>query len=302
MSWLDANKIKRWLLQDTEEPRRAPRSLQPEVIVHYWDGSAPEGRQLRDISQTGAYILTSERWYLGTIVRIILQGFRPNPRADGSIPTAASICVAARVVRHGSDGVAVEFALRNKEEDETLRTFLATIPAQSSRTAPATALAAATTQAPSLREGQALVEFALIVPFVLLLAINAVNFGGFLFAWITVANAARAGEQYMALSSASAGAMTPATLAQITSLVTNDVTSLSNRSSIVVAVCTNSTNAANACTALADPEAPAYTLATVDVTYTYLPFIGLFSFPGLGIRATLPASTIHRKAVMRMLQ
>jgi hypothetical protein len=53
---------------------------------------------------------------------------------------------------------------------------------------------------------------------------------------------------------------------------------------------------------LFDPEAPAYILATVDVTYTYKPYIPLFSFPKLGISATLPPSTIHRKAVVRMLQ
>jgi hypothetical protein len=128
------------------------------------------------------------------------------------------------------------------------------------------------------------------------------NFGGFFFAWITVANAARAAAQYMSMSSASPGAPAPATLAQITTLVTNDASTLLNRSSLVVAICTNNTTAANGCTALIDPEAPAYTLATVDVTYTYQPFIPLFSFPKLGISATLPSSTIHRKAVVRMLQ
>ena len=106
----------------------------------------------------------------------------------------------------------------------------------------------------------------------------------------------------MVMSSASTGSPTPATNAQITTLVTNDVTSLLNKSSIVVATCTNNTAAANSCTTLSDPEAPTYTLATVDVTYTYNPFIPLFSFPSLGISATLPSTAIHRKAVMRMLQ
>ncbi len=151
-------------------------------------------------------------------------------------------------------------------------------------------------------EGQALVEFALVIPLVLLLAVNALNFGTFIYAWITVANAARDGAQFMIMSSASPNAPTPATLAQVTTLVTSDVTSLLNRASLVVAVCTNSSTAANGCTSLYDPEAPSYTLATVDVTYTYNPLIPLFSFPRLGISATLPTTTIHRKAVMRMLQ
>ncbi len=147
-----------------------------------------------------------------------------------------------------------------------------------------------------------MIEFALIIPLVFLLAINALNFGGFIYAWVTVANAARAGAQYMVLSADSPGSMTPATSAQITALVTSDVTSLLNRSSVVVATCTNATTAANSCTSFVDPEAPSYTLATVDVTYTYKPFIPLFDFPGMGIHATLPSTTIHRKAVMRMMQ
>jgi hypothetical protein len=38
------------------------------------------------------------------------------------------------------------------------------------------------------------------------------------------------------------------------------------------------------------------------VTYTYTPLIPLFPFAKLGISATLPSGTVHRKAVMRMLQ
>jgi hypothetical protein len=106
----------------------------------------------------------------------------------------------------------------------------------------------------------------------------------------------------MILSSESPGAPTPATLAQIKALVTSDVASLRNNPSITVAICTNSTASSNGCTTLTDPEAPSYTLATVDVTYTYNPLIPLFSFPDLGISATLPSGTVHRKAVMRMLQ
>jgi Flp pilus assembly protein TadG len=284
-------KMKGWLAREEEEPRRGPRSIHPEILVYYWDGSAPEGRRVHDISQSGAYICTPERWYPGTIIRLILQRGR---RADSAMAPSASICIPARVVRHGSDGVAVEFVFRNRQEEESLRTFLGAIPVPPGGSVPGNGT--------SRRKGQALVEFALLVPLVFLLAVNAVNFGGYLFAWITVANAARSGADYMSMSSASVGRPTAATLAQITTLVTNDVASLMNRSSLVVATCTNNTTAANGCTTFFDPEAPTYTLATVDVTYTYKPYIPLFSFPKLGIGATLPSSTIHRKAVVRMLQ
>ena len=287
-------KMRGWLAQEEEEPRRGPRSIHPEILVYYWDGSAPEGRRVHDISQSGAYICTPERWYPGTIIRLILQR---GPRAeggDGATAPTASICIPARVIRHGSDGVAVEFVFRNRQEEESLRRFLGAIPVSLGGSVPGNGT--------SRRKGQALVEFALLVPLVFLLAVNAVNFGGFLFAWITVANAARSGADYMSMSSASVGAPAAATLAQITTLVTNDVSSLMNRSSLVVATCTNNTTAADGCTTFFDPEAPAYTLATVDVTYTYKPYIPLFSFPKLGISATLPSTTIHRKAVVRMLQ
>jgi hypothetical protein len=56
-------KMKGWLAQEEEEPRRGPRSIHPEILVYYWDGSAPEGRRVHDISQSGAYICTPERWY-----------------------------------------------------------------------------------------------------------------------------------------------------------------------------------------------------------------------------------------------
>ena len=52
----------------------------------------------------------------------------------------------------------------------------------------------------------------------------------------------------------------------------------------------------------ADPEPATYILTTVDVTYTFQPPIPLWNFAKLGISATLPPTTIHRRAVMRMLQ
>jgi Flp pilus assembly protein TadG len=287
-------KMRGWLAREEEEPRRGPRNIHPEILVYYWDGSAPEGRRVHDISQSGAYICTPERWYPGTIIRLILQKGRRAAGEDGAMAPTASTCIPARVVRHGSDGVAVEFVFRDRQEEESFRTFLAALPVPLASSAPGNEALR--------RKGQALVEFALLIPLVFLLAVNAVNFGGFLFAWITVANAARAGADYMSMSSASVGRPAAATLAQITTLVTNDVSSLMNRASLAVAICTNSTTAANGCTTFFDPEAPAYTLATVDVTYTYKPYIPLFSFPKLGISATLPSTTIHRKAVVRMLQ
>ena len=160
---------------------------------------------------------------------------------------------------------------------------------------------------PESEGGQALIEFALILPLIFLVIVNMINFGGFIFAWITVANAARVGAEYGIRSSAAVGTPTAATVTQISTVVTNSISSLLNRSTLQVRVCTNR-NAVVTCTGTgsgatpSDPEPLSFALAAVDVTYTYSPPIPLFNFPGWSIHATLPATTIHRKAVMRMLE
>jgi len=290
--------LSRWLEGDgSADKRRAPRLAEPSLLVYYWDGSVPEGRKIRDISRSGAYIITPERWYIGTIVRLILQGYKTTPLPDGGIVPSRSTSIPSRVVRHGSDGIGVEFMFSTPEEEKTLQEFLATIPHTNGF-----AIGRLTAV-----DGQALIEFALILPMVFLLIVNAVNFGAFLFAWITVANSARTGAQYSVMGPASVGTTATPTAAQVTTLVTNDIASLINRASLTVRICTN-TNGTIACsgggsgTPLADPEPTDYVLESVDVAYTYRPLISLWDFPGLGIHATLPPTTIHRQVSMRVLQ
>lgn len=161
------------------------------------------------------------------------------------------------------------------------------------------------------QSGQSLIEFALLFPVLFLLVANVVNFGAFCFAWITVTDAARSGAEYMMLAGASVNGPSAPTGAQVRTLVTNDVVALPNRSSLQVSVCTNN-NTVVTCsgtptfTPPVDPEnttAPGkYVLASVRVTYTYRPLIPLWDFPLLGVHATLPPTTIHREAQVRMLQ
>jgi hypothetical protein len=155
-------------------------------------------------------------------------------------------------------------------------------------------------------EGQSLTESTLILPLLFLLIVNVVNFGGFFYAWITVANSVRTGAQYAVLNSASVGSLTPATGAQISALITQDTASLPNKASVTVNVCQNNngtiTTLTGTCTGIAsDPEPASYVLTAVDVTYTYQPFIPLFDFPALHIHATLPPTSIHRRAYMRVI-
>ncbi len=155
--------------------------------------------------------------------------------------------------------------------------------------------------------GQALVEFALLFPLMFLLIVNAVNFGGFLFAWITVADAARNGTYLWTLGGAAAGAPGQPTAAQVATLVSNDISSLLGRASLAVRACTNN-NGTIACSGAGstlpppDPEPSKYVSATVDVTYSYQPLIPLWSFPRMNVYATLPVTTVHSRGVMRVLQ
>ena len=290
--------LSRWLESSpSAEKRRAPRLSDPSLLVYYWDGSVPEGRKIRDISSSGAYIITTERWYVGTIVRLILQGYKTTPQPDGGIVPSRSTSIPSRVVRHGPDGIGVEFIFLNPEEKAALQGFLVAMPQKEG--SPSGIFASA--------DGQALIEFALVLPMAFLLIVNAVNFGAFLFAWITVANGARTGAQYMARGRATVGTPTPAAAGQITALISSDISSLLNRASLAVRVCKNN-NGVVTCSGPgsyptpADPEPTRYILAVVDVTYTYQPLIPLWDFGGLGIHATLPPTAIHRQASMRMLQ
>ncbi len=98
-------RLANWVAKRSTAPkelRRAPRVPDPCVVAYHWDGSAPVGRRLRDISMTGAYLYTTERWYPGTIVRLLLQ--EPVASGPGSAsPPGASVSIPSRVVWHGSE-------------------------------------------------------------------------------------------------------------------------------------------------------------------------------------------------------
>ena len=106
--WTDDMKsVNRWLESlSSRERRRAPRREVPNLVAHYWDGAAPLAHRIRDISSTGLYLLTEQRWYPGTLVRILLQ------RTDvAETDPDRSITVNAKVVRSGSDGVGLTLVL-----------------------------------------------------------------------------------------------------------------------------------------------------------------------------------------------
>ena len=99
--------------REMDEPRRVPRLRVPALTAYYWDGSRPLPHGVRDISQSGMYVYTDERWYPGTVVLMHLQ------REDCKEGTPErSIAVLARVMRWGEDGVGLEFVFANPEDSE----------------------------------------------------------------------------------------------------------------------------------------------------------------------------------------
>ncbi|HUD56091.1 MAG TPA: PilZ domain-containing protein [Terracidiphilus sp.] len=95
--------IQNWLSSDR---RRAPRQPLPGLVAYYWTGSTPRAYQIADISSSGFYVLTEERWFPGTMVLMTLQ------RTDSAGKNLDdSIAVQSRVVRWGSDGLGLAFVL-----------------------------------------------------------------------------------------------------------------------------------------------------------------------------------------------
>jgi hypothetical protein len=93
------------------DPRRAPRDASPRLAAYYWTGAAPEAHNVRDISSTGLYVVTEERWYPGTLVLMTLQ--RTD---DGEEVMERSVAVLSRAVRWGEDGVGLQFILPKSQD------------------------------------------------------------------------------------------------------------------------------------------------------------------------------------------
>jgi len=88
------------------EERRAVRLPAPGLVAYFFTGGAPRPHPIKDISVTGFYMITNERWLPGTIVRVTLQMI--DARAEGG---RDSVTVHSRVVRWGPDGGGFEFVL-----------------------------------------------------------------------------------------------------------------------------------------------------------------------------------------------
>ncbi len=286
------------------------------LLAIYTNGGHPQMCELRDVTPAGAFLTTEERWYPGTLVSMSLLHPRDEDQvlaqdADLTELTAKSdsVRMRARVVREESDGVAVEFVYLNRRERKIFDQFLSA--------AGNGGIMKRFRWFRAGSSGQALVEFALSFPFMLLLIANVVNFGGLFYATTTIANAARHGSQYLVLAGASVGMPAPPAASLVHDVIVKDTGALLNPASLVVRACRE--DKANPLTpkcttfpttggSFPNPpldtrlEGPLYVLGWVDVQYTYQPYIPIFTIPVLGIPLTTPPATLRSRSIMRMLQ
>jgi hypothetical protein len=106
------SKMKWWeklLLGEPPDPRKASREALPGLVAYFFTGGVPIPHSVRNISTSGLYVITEERWYKGTFVRLTLT--------DQREPTSErSITLHGKVVRCTHDGVALHFILQEKNE------------------------------------------------------------------------------------------------------------------------------------------------------------------------------------------
>jgi hypothetical protein len=131
-----------------------------------------------------------------------------------------------------------------------------------------------------------------------LLIFNVVNMGTFLYAFITVSDAARTGAQYAVMGAASVGSPIAPNSSAVSTLAKADTFSSAS-------VCVNYSGVTASCSFTipsvpTDPEGGSYVLAAIDVKYTYTPVFNISSFFGMPV--TIPSTTIQRRTLMRMVQ
>lgn len=199
--------------------------------------------------------------------------------------------------------------------------------------------AVATNRAANIRDGnrstsgQSLVETALLLPLLLMLLFNAVNFGYFFLIAVNLAAAPRSGVAYSTQGNASPSVSSlPAagpssTTTTVSYLTYQDLTgAIYSPSGTPVQVCSailglsnpgNSTQTAKCASyggtysfpaPASDPESPNFVLNEVDVAYTFTPLINGTMFNIFTLAAPTCSSssgsvscTFHRKVVMRAM-
>jgi hypothetical protein len=117
--------LRNWFAKETPPERRsAPRVLSPWLVAYDWSSGTPKTHSIRDISTSGVYLLTGERWQPGELVSISLHR---NDRGEQN--PGHGIPVQVRAVRWGNDGVGLSF-VQAKDMDMSIMESPLTPPEQ----------------------------------------------------------------------------------------------------------------------------------------------------------------------------
>jgi uncharacterized protein len=91
--------------------RRADRLPTRNLTAYFWNGDRPKPHEVGNISSTGMYLKTDERWYPGTVVKMTLQD--NDPEFEGA---EQSIAVESIAVREDAEGTGLKFILPDSPE------------------------------------------------------------------------------------------------------------------------------------------------------------------------------------------
>lgn len=96
----------------SQEERMTPRESLPWITAYFFTGGAPAPTEVRNISSLGMYVITTERWYPGTIIRVTLSDSRLPP-------SGRAITVNAMAVRTDEEGVGMRFVFPKPSKRKT---------------------------------------------------------------------------------------------------------------------------------------------------------------------------------------
>jgi hypothetical protein len=126
--------LQRWITALKDRRETARKSLP--LVAYYWNGSTPEAYPVKGVSLDGAYVVTPDQWYMGTILRLTFQypgagNGNGNGNGHGQSGVGAdpeySRVVRAKLVRQGPDGIGVRLLFLNPKERKSFKKFLATV-------------------------------------------------------------------------------------------------------------------------------------------------------------------------------
>ena len=170
--------------------------------------------------------------------------------------------------------------------------------------------------------GQAMIETAIILPVLLAIAFNVVNFGYFLLMAVNLAAAPRSGALYSIIGAATPASASLPSTTSVNTLTIGDLTgAFHDASTVKVQVCSSAKgtdttspfltqcdqfNSFTASTPAADPEPGSFVLNQVDVIYSFPPLINSRAFNVIllnycPVSGGTVTCNLHRKVLMRAM-